>query len=385
MATIGEPIEAPFDFGFLDNPAPIGQDEAPAFDYNAVYGFDPAMDLDYDPVPAFDFNADFQRGPSLPMLPDATATTGQSLLHSDAAILSPVPPKNQELCKFCHKLCLPFNWYHDNYTIKICSIPGCNSRFHECRRFRNHLNTHSQNHHEVWDTLAIACAECNERFEDETQLRKHANDQKHSPYTCSCGVKFARNDVLIRHIKSFTKESAKYPCTLCKRHRGKAAFRRRDHLVQHLQGYHKMEPEEINDISPPASRVQSRQILSCLHLDCAAYRDDSFKALPWKEQFERRPFQKQSDYNKHMREVHQESAFSCPVGSCDRVGAKGYMREKDLLKHLADKHSEASSSTYVPTKPSKPSNYRCAGCGKRLSTLGSLQWHEERCQHLRSK
>ncbi|KAI3341659.1 hypothetical protein F4824DRAFT_322314 [Ustulina deusta] len=134
-----------------------------------------------------------------------------------------------------------------------------------------------------------------------------------------------------------------------------------------------MEPEEINNVCPPTSRVQSRQILVCPHVGCEAYQDDAFKSLPWREQFEGRPFKKQSDYNKHMRDIHKESAFSCPVGGCDRVGPKGYMREKDLIKHLADKHPEAPSYSYVPPKPSK---YRCAGCGDELSSLGSLKEHE---------
>ncbi|KAI0802325.1 hypothetical protein GGR55DRAFT_454953 [Xylaria sp. FL0064] len=298
--------------------------------------------------------------------------------HPDLPSTATVPPKINRLCQFCKKSFpdiwdLDFFWLH-NYVIKTCSIPGCSSRFRECRRLHDHQNTpHLRDHRAVWDDSAIACAECNEAFQDETDLLKHAKYQKHSPYTCSCGIKFARNDVLLRHLKSFTKESAKYPCTFCRRHRGKTAFRRRDHLVQHLKGYHKMEPEEINNISPPTSRVQSRQILSCPVGDCEAYRDGAFKALPWRTQVEGRPFQKQSDYNKHMRDVHKESAFSCPVGSCDRVGAKGYMREKDLIKHLAEKHPEAPSYSYVPSMPSK---YRCAGCGKELSTLWALQYHE---------
>ncbi|KAI1276315.1 hypothetical protein F5Y07DRAFT_399573 [Xylaria sp. FL0933] len=122
-------------------------------------------------------------------------------------------------------------------------------------------------HHAIWDDLTIACGECNETFQDETKLLKHAKHQKHSPYACSCGIRFARNDTLTRHLKSFTEARVKYPCTLCKRHRDKASFRRRDHLVQHLRGYHKLEPEEINDISPPTS-----------------WRDDAFKALPWKDE-----------------------------------------------------------------------------------------------------
>ncbi|KAI0456079.1 hypothetical protein F5B21DRAFT_469646 [Xylaria acuta] len=144
-----------------------------------------------------------------------------------------------------------------------------------------------------------------------------------------------------------------------------------------------MEPEEINKVSPPEARVQSRQILICPHADCEAYRDEAFKALPWIKQSEGRPFPKQSDYNKHMRDVHKESAFPCSVVGCDRVGAKGYMREKDLMKHLADKHPEEPSYSYVPPRPLE---YRCEICGNGFSTPSSLFKHHSwsvRCKVLR--
>ncbi|KAI8955256.1 hypothetical protein F4801DRAFT_379832 [Xylaria longipes] len=73
-ALIG-PDDQPFDFTFLDNSDPIGQDEAAGYDYNAAYGFDPGMDFTVDPAFDFDFNASFQPDPSLP---GATMTTDQS-------------------------------------------------------------------------------------------------------------------------------------------------------------------------------------------------------------------------------------------------------------------------------------------------------------------
>ncbi|KAI1428405.1 hypothetical protein F5Y12DRAFT_711041 [Xylaria sp. FL1777] len=362
------PVEEDLDLNFDEYLALIRQNEAAGYDYNATYGFDPAVDFGADAVLDFDLNAGFQHDPSLPVLPDATAMTGQSPLHN-------------VVCEFCHVAfetraeLQTYTHRHDNDTIKTCGLLGCNSRFYNCEDIRSHRDTpHSPSHRAVWDDLTITCAECNRIFENKTQLHKHSKDQKHNRYACSCGVNFARNGVLTRHLESFTKESAKYPCTLCRRHQGNQSFRRKDHLIQHFQGYHKMDQDDINNASPPKSQVQSRQILICPHADCEAYRDDAFKTLGWREQFDGKPFQTQSDYNKHMRDIHKESTFSCPVGSCDRVGAKGYMREKDLIKHLAAKHPEAPSYSYVPPKPPK---YRCAKCSLELSSLGSLQWHEQ--------
>ncbi|KAI0412550.1 hypothetical protein F5X98DRAFT_319519 [Xylaria grammica] len=284
----------------------------------------------------------------------------------------------QLVCAVCHQSFYTLGRlekHDDTNEIRICSHSGCDSRFRSCRRLRGHLTTpHLPGHHAVWDDSAITCAECNGTFDDESKLRGHAKRENHSCYACSCGVSFARNDVLIRHLNGFTKNGAKYQCTFCRRHRGKQAFSRRDHLVQHLRGYHKMEPEEVKDVVPPSREsIQSLLPLTCPHADCEAYRDDAFKTLSWKDQTEKRPFQKQADYNKHMREIHKESAFSCSVAGCERVGVKGYMREKDLMKHFADKHPEAPSYSYVPPKPRK---YRCAGCGLELNSLQALQYHE---------
>ncbi|KAI1126555.1 hypothetical protein F5Y10DRAFT_244566 [Nemania abortiva] len=292
------------------------------------------------------------------------------------------------VCQVCHQSCpsdldLMLHCRKTGHTSFFCKHFYCTGRFFSQFDLANHEQLpHSPSHHPVWDDSAITCAECNETFNNPSQLRKHAREKKHSPYACSCEVKFARNDVLGRHIASYLKENAKYPCTFCRRHRGKQAFRRRDHLVQHLRGYHKMEPEEIDDISPSLYRGKSQQTLTCPHANCEAYRGDAFKSLPTKEQLKQRPFQKQSDYNKHMRDVHKESTFPCRIAGCDRVGAKGYMREKDLMKHITDKHPEAPQ--YIP---SKPILYPCPQCGDRLSSTQSLSDHEGslRCQELQRR
>ncbi|KAI0106997.1 hypothetical protein GGR51DRAFT_517045 [Nemania sp. FL0031] len=275
----------------LNNTTLLGQNEHAIHQSNTTYDFN------------FEFNANFQLKPSLPAPPDATATIHQYLFFSQEDL-----------------------------------------RDHE-------LIPHTPTHHPVWNDSAIRCAECNETFDNSKKLRVHAQHRTHSPYFCSCEVNFARNDALRRHIASYLKENAKYPCTFCRRHRGKQAFRRKDHLVQHLQGYHKMEHEELSKTSPPRIRVPNvtYDIYICAHVGCEAYRDDDFRSLPWLDQIKERPFKKRSDYNKHMRDVHKESTFPCRITGCDRVGIKGYTREKDLMKHIKNKHPEAPQ--YVPSQP----------------------------------
>jgi hypothetical protein len=54
-----------------------------------------------------------------------------------------------------------------------------------------------------------------------------------------------------------------------------------------------------------------------------------------------RIFQTRGEFTKHLREVHDESIFSCVEIGCSRVGGKGFFRKKDLLKHVKDHHSSA--------------------------------------------
>jgi len=65
-----------------------------------------------------------------------------------------------------------------------------------------------------------------------------------------------------------------------------------------------------------------------------------------------------------MREEHNECAFPCDVERCDRVGRRGYFREKDMIKHRREAHPDADS--YQPTE--RQLKYRCTepGCGALL-------------------
>ncbi|XXG99413.1 hypothetical protein Hte_005752 [Hypoxylon texense] len=92
--------------------------------------------------------------------------------------------------------------------------------------------------------------------------------------------------------------------------------------------------------SPPAYR-RPHKFFVCPHTECALHRDEEFMNLPWSQQYTHLPFEKQSAYNKHLKVVHNETPFPCPVDGCERVCARGYTRERDLQKHLANKHPGA--------------------------------------------
>ncbi|KAH6957754.1 hypothetical protein BKA56DRAFT_680652 [Ilyonectria sp. MPI-CAGE-AT-0026] len=171
-------------------------------------------------------------------------------------------------------------------------------------------------------TLGNQCIECTQSFSTKTALDLHGSQLGHSPFACTCGGRFSRSDVLARHLKSKEVGQPRYPCPFCNRHQGETAFRRRDHLTQHLVQYHKHDP--ASNIQAPLTG--SASVPTCPHLECFPSQ--------WS-------FTTNASYYRHMRSVHNETPFECTVPNCDRVGAKGYFREKDLYNHCRSKHADA--------------------------------------------
>lgn len=180
----------------------------------------------------------------------------------------------------------------------------------------------SARQHFARPTHGHQCIECTQSFSTKTALDLHGSQLGHSPYACTCSGRFSRSDVLARHVKSKEVGQPQYPCHFCNRHQGETAFRRRDHLTQHLVQYHKHDP--ASNIQAPPSGFAS--VPTCPHLECFPSQ--------WS-------FTTNAGYYRHMRSVHKETPFECTVPNCDRVGAKGYFREKDLSNHCRSKHADA--------------------------------------------
>ncbi|KAF4614320.1 hypothetical protein G7Y89_g15417 [Cudoniella acicularis] len=252
------------------------------------------------------------------------------------------------------------------HLIFPCGIAGCNQLFSDRTELCVHERIpHLAGHSRIIINTSYDCVECKESLSSKVSLLRHAKEYQHRPYGCTCGTFFSRLDVLNRHFMSLGSEVPKFPCTFgnCKLHRGANGFHRKDHLSQHLRNYHHQgdidqKSEEFSDSSP------RRQYLFpiCSFSDCPQYRDHSFNQLPLSVREKEKPFPSQSAYTKHMREEHNYCPFPCDVGGCDRVGRRGYFREKDLIKHRQQDHPD--SSPYTATKR-ETTKYQCVepGCG----------------------
>ncbi|KAI2624658.1 hypothetical protein GGS26DRAFT_206714 [Hypomontagnella submonticulosa] len=233
------------------------------------------------------------------------------------------------------------------------------------------IDPNTSDHHQVQRSSQFVCVDCNQSFSDKTSLDFHAHFEKHSRVECSCGAKFVRQDASDRHCNSFSKDARRFPCPICKRYRGNQAFRRRDHLLQHLRGYHKYEPE-IRRARP--RKIKLSNCRSCSDPGCESYRDKA-----WRTRHHNRgthwPFRKQSDYDKHVKGVHKLTPFPCPVAECERVGAKGYVAASGLVKHLANQHPDAPQHLEDFRETCQRRWWQCDSCDEGFWSIAYFKLH----------
>lgn len=299
----------------------------------------------------------------------------------DAMAAAPPSTKEKYRCSECNFAtnspnALEYHACLERHATFHCKTPGCATSFFVQSYLEAHeAHAHVPGHSQVEPNGALTCAECGQAFRNRSQQQLHADNSQHSPFVCACGARFSRVDVLHRHIDGYAKEGPRFSCRFCKFHRGSHGFRRRDHLVQHLRGYHKFDDEEVGKACPKTKSLRILQIATCPHRGCEFFRDDSFKKLAWSEQMLQKPFPNQGAFSKHLKEVHNQTPFPCDFEGCDKVGAKGYVREKDLMKHRVAKHPD--SPGYNP-KPRQNVVYPCGmeDCNKTYSSTTARFDHQ---------
>lgn len=229
---------------------------------------------------------------------------------------------------------------HINNRVLACHFPGCTER-----EPWSSLETHLQ--------AAHPCPECGFAGTCLNDLRDHAAGTGHSPFTCfhqSCESQFSRPDSLERHIAQHLESQPRYECPHCYKHNGDRAFKRRDHLTQHLRGYHNI---GVDGMKSKAN--------SCPHASCDHYRagvfatdgspifKDGYRAYGYVVADEDQAFKSAKAFQDHMRKSHNETPFQCPVSGCDRKGAKGWFRKREFIKHHQKEHGRQLPVVDVPT------------------------------------
>lgn len=192
--------------------------------------------------------------------------------------------------------------------------------------------TNQDEHERVKSAYRNTCMECSEPFKSLNLLNDHGARESHTVFMCKCGKGYTRSDVLDRHLKSYQPELRKYTCPHCKSHSGGKSFKRKDHLTQHIQGFHHIGTERFRS---------GYLIYLCPHSDCLQYQEPNFADLPYRIRNENKPFVYPKDFAQHMRTVHDDVPYPCDVSGCLRVRGKGYIRRRDLIKHRKREHPDA--------------------------------------------
>lgn len=198
-------------------------------------------------------------------------------------------------------------------------------------------HTNSADHESVQPAKPNACLECNQSFRSTTELGLHARESQHAAFKCKCGTTFQGMYELKRHQNRHQPGTPAYPCLYCSRHRGEKGFRRKDHLSQHIRKYHHITSGNSED----ESHHKKKPTLVCPYPQCAHLNNRRLSSSSASDisNSKGRPISTTKKHLiQHMRAVHNKSPFECTVEDCDRVGARGYVREGDLRNHYAKAH-----------------------------------------------
>lgn len=201
--------------------------------------------------------------------------------------------------------------------------------------FNSEISPSIPNEHErVQSAHPNTCMECLESFKDPIVLFVHYKRESHTPFMCKCRKRFTRLDVLVRHVRTNKAEAQKYACPHCKSCPGGKSFKRKDHLTQHIRGYHHIVIDKYHHMDEYFDFL-------CPHPDCLQYRQPDFADLALDIRRKIKPFGSFKEFTQHMRTVHDDAPYPCDVRGCLRVRGKGYIRRLDLIKHRKREHPEA--------------------------------------------
>lgn len=105
-------------------------------------------------------------------------------------------------------------------------------------------------------------------------------------------------------------------------------FHRKDHVTQHLRQYHRVS----ND-------TNERLVVLCMHQEHTLPSLDLVSLHGSLTPRCGQAFASNAELQKHIRKVHKETPFQCPVYGCSRVGADGCVSKHARATHQRKEHA----------------------------------------------
>jgi len=221
---------------------------------------------------------------------------------------------------------------HDAYQ---CAVPTCQQAVRHTT-ISWHLKQIHQ--HIKWN-----CAQCGDPFENPSYLDNHGWVRNHVAYKCQypeCGSTASGIGELRRHQLIHKKKAPRHPCPHCRTYRGNDGFKRKDHLNQHIEGYHKI--NVIKNYHCSQGRCwNTHKGLDAFVQHCL----DVHHSLPFVckvagcDRVGMNGFDDDKRFKLHQKNDHP-SPFQCAHPGCDRIGSNGWLRKRDMIKHVQRLHAE---------------------------------------------
>ncbi|KAF2098172.1 hypothetical protein NA57DRAFT_57338 [Rhizodiscina lignyota] len=159
-------------------------------------------------------------------------------------------------------------------------------------------------------------------------LNDNSSSDSQAQFACTepgCDRTYHLASSLSRHRATHT--SRRFPCKYCRKYQGEDAFKRKDHLRQHIQRCHGVEKEEFEKY--------------CSYKGCR-----HTKAEGWAG------FRNSKEFSQHMRLEHGDGVYECGFPGCNRTGKMGFKRESDLQKHRSKAHATSMPGVLPSSQPS---------------------------------
>ncbi|KAI0418446.1 hypothetical protein F5X98DRAFT_373920 [Xylaria grammica] len=214
----------------------------------------------------------------------------------------------------------------------------------------------------------------------EGPLHEHPVASK-SPFKCHCGKTFKSLFTLKRHIKGSNKDLIpQYPCSECPAYQGKNGFKRKDNLKQHLMFFHKYDDDKLATLLP-SRQTRRSAILVCHYENCEYYRGPDFKGMSIRAQDKNRPFHRQSDYTRHMKDEHDWSPYPSlrRLRSIVRRNTQDLRQQWNSLNVAPKKRSGVITVKNRSSLASLRHTNETAAEGKLHAAIATNSWNLENC------